>query len=542
MIPKRMMQTWEHKQLNPEFQIIVDTWKTHNPCYEFVLMDAIDREQFIQKYFEHDVIYTYQQIIPGAYKSDLFRYCYLWVNGGVYADIDTLCLGKLDDFLIPGIDFVVPIDLNLNTNEGTHNLACGFIAAVPRHPVMMYCIQKIVHNVQTATVPVSKLDFSGPGILGRSVNEYINRDETDSFVGKEGIHIHTNGRGIYFLKFEPGIEFVKNMKNQVLFQNKNGNHKIVNLYHIECSKLKNFVFWVQCASPIATINTYNKSKKKIALMVYGQFRSYAINLKKNLQILAPLFSNNIVYVFVLSDKLESGNYSEQNEREIKDIFNEVGFNICFFDYVENFDSNYALNERAMYDSYFTSLKNKNGADNDFIPILMYRKFVLNKIKNAYCKEHNININLHVFCRLFDIIIKYPIHTLSSSNNIQRIKYEINKLMICSSDALTILGSSDTFFIGNQAPMDHLFKCCVEQLKGPEIWNDPIFLDVMMSADSCLCVNQATYSPEVQYIAHMYYSKFKYINIRFDFNNPNSPANDSSLYDIQLDPNRFIKPS
>ena len=80
-----MMQTWEHKQLNPEFQMIVDTWKKHNLCYEFVLMDALDREQFIQKHFESSVIHAYQQIIPGAYKSDLFRYCYLWVNGGVYA-------------------------------------------------------------------------------------------------------------------------------------------------------------------------------------------------------------------------------------------------------------------------------------------------------------------------------------------------------------------------------------------------------------------------------------------------------------------------
>lgn len=532
-----MMQTWEHKQLNPEFQMIVDTWKKHNSCYEFVLMDALDREQFIQKHFESSVIHAYQQIIPGAYKSDLFRYCYLWVNGGVYADIDTLCLGKLDDFLIPGIDFVVPIDLNTSINEGTHNLACGFIATVPRHPIMMKCIQKIVHNVQTMTVPISKLDFSGPGILGRSVNDYINRGETDTFVGKEGIHIHTNGRGIYFLKFEHGTELVKNLKNQILFQNKNGNNRIINLYHVECSKLKNFVSWVQCKSPIAT-NIHIENKKKITLMIYGQFRSYDINLRKNLHILAPIFRNNIVYVFVLSNKLESGNYSKQNEHKIRDIFDEFGFNVCFFDYVENLDSNHASNERAVYDYYFTSLKNKNGVNNDFIPVIMYRKFVLNQIKNAYCKKHNIKVDLHMFGRLFDVIIQYPVNGLSQLDHMKQIKYEIDKLTICSSDALTVLGSSDTLFIGTQEPMDYLFKS-VLQLKGPEIWNDHKFNDVMMNADLCLSIYQATYSPEVQYIAHMYFSAFKYKNIRFDYNNPKSSTNNSSLYDIQLDPNRFI---
>jgi len=531
-IPKRVMQTWEHKQLNPGFQAIVDTWKTHNPRYEFVLMDAAEREQFIRAHFERGVMDAYQRIVPGAYKSDLFRYCYLWVRGGVYADIDTLCMGSLDDFLTPGAELVVPIDLNLSANEGTHNLACGFIAAVPRHPALMRCIQKIVRNVQTATVPGSKLDFSGPGVLGRAVNDCLNRGETESFVGKEGLH-----DGIHFLKFESGSEFVKNMKNQVLFQNKNGNHEIANLYHAECCKLKDFVSWVQCASPIATTRTPNEGKKNVALMIYGQFRTYATNLRENVRMLAPIFIDKVVHVFVLSNKLASGNYSEQNENEIRGIFDEFGFNICFFDYVENLDSTHAENERAAHDSYFANLKNQNGVNNEFIPDIMYRKFALNQIKNEYCAQHNIDIDLHVFGRLFDVIIRHPPTATATAQN--QIQYEMDKLTVCSSDARTVLGSSDTLFIGTQEPMDHLFECAMH-LRGPEIWNDPTFLDMMMRADSCLCINRATYSPEVQCIARVHYSNFKYRNIRFDFNNPESTENYESLYDIRLDPNRLTQ--
>jgi len=529
------MQTWEHKHFNIEFKKIVDTWKTLNPNYEYILIDAEEREKFISEHFEIDVINVYKQIIPGAYKSDLFRYCYLWVRGGVYVDIDTLCLGNLDDFLLPDVDFIVPIDLNSSVNEGNHNLACGFIASIPEHPVIMRCIQKIIHNVQTMTVPISKLDFTGPGILGRAVNEYLDRDETDSFIGKEGLFMKPNYGSIYFLKFELGTEFVKNINNKILFQNKNGNNEIINLYHLECCKLKNYVSWVQCPLPIS-ISTIN-NKKKIALMIFGQFRSYAVNLKENIKMLAPLFNNNIVYVFILSDKL--GNYSKENEKEIRNILNDFGFIICFFDYVENFENNYLLTEQAVYDSYFKNLKHNNGADNSFIPKLMYRKFILNEIKNKYCEKHNLNINLHVFGRLFDIIIKHPIHILSPLNNMLKIKYEINKLLICSSFAFTILGSSDTLFIGNKEPMDYLLKCGIVQSRGPEIWNDQTFINIMMLADSFLCINQKTYSPEVQYIAHIYFSKFKYNNIRFDFNNLKSQNNNFTLYDIQLDPNRFL---
>jgi len=535
-IPKRVMQTWEHKQLNPEFQKIVDTWKTHNPQYEFVLMDAEEREQFIRAHFERAVVDAYQRIIPGAYKSDLFRYCYLWVKGGVYVDIDTLCLGSLDDFLTPGAELVVPIDLNLSANEGAHNLACGFIAAIPKHPAMMRCIQKIVRNVQTATVPSSKLDFSGPGVLGRAVNECLNRGETASFVGNEGLHAPAK---IHFLKFEPGTEFVKNMKNQVLFQNKNGNHRIASLYHAECCNLKEFVSWVQCASPLN--QSHPIQNKNIALMVYGQFRTYATNLRENVRMLAPLFKDNVVHVFILSTKLASGNYSDQNEREIRGIFDEFGFNLCLFEYVENLDSEHAANERATRDSYFASLQNNDGVNNEFIPAIMYRKFALNKLKNEYCKRHNIDMDLHVFGRLFDVIIKHPVH--ASSDNVMRIEYEINKLMICSAEKSTVLGSSDTLFIGTQAPMDHLFEISTKikngDMRGPEIWNDSVFCDAMMRADSCLCINRATYSPEVQCIAHVHFGPFNYKNIRFDFNNPESTENDLTLYDIRLDPNRLM---
>ena len=277
-------------------------------------------------------------------------------------------------------------------------------------------------------------------------------------------------------------------------------------------------------------------------MIYGQFRSYAANLRENVRMLAPLVKDHVVHVFVLSNKLAAGNYSEQNEREIRGIFDEFGFNICLFEYVENLDSVHVKNERATHDSYFASLQNNDGVNNEFIPAIMYRKFALNKLKNEYCKRHNIDIDLHVFGRLFDVIIKHPMHPMqesSLSDNVMRIQYEINKLTVCSSDALTVLGSSDTLFIGTCEPMDYLFECSVSQLRGPEIWNDSVFCDAMMRADSCLCMNRATYSPEVQYIARVHYSKFKYKNIRFDFNNPESTENDLTLYDIRLDPNRLM---
>ena len=74
--------------------------------------------------------------------------------------------------------------------------------------------------------------------MGRSTNIYLNLPETNSFVGNEGIH-----GNIHFLKFESRIEYVKDTHGNILFQNKNGNSTIINLYNDECKKTNN-ISWL----------------------------------------------------------------------------------------------------------------------------------------------------------------------------------------------------------------------------------------------------------------------------------------------------------
>ena len=166
IIPKKIFQTWEHSNIEPEFQQIIDVWKDQNLDYEYIFHDAEQRSKFIQENFEENVANAYNKIIPGAYKCDLWRYCVLYIYGGFYADIDTLCLGKLNDLITENIDFIVPIDLNINPTEGEHNLACGFIGSVPKSPILLDAINRIVFNVENNIIPTSKLDFSGPRLIG----------------------------------------------------------------------------------------------------------------------------------------------------------------------------------------------------------------------------------------------------------------------------------------------------------------------------------------------------------------------------------------
>jgi mannosyltransferase OCH1-like enzyme len=522
-IPKNIYQTWETKNIEPEFQQIIDLWKINNPDYEYHLYDSIDRINFIKHNFNDEIYNVYNKIIPGAYKTDFWRYCLLYKLGGIYADIDVLSIGKIDTFVSDNIKFIAPIDLNINHHEGIHNISNGFIGVTPYSDIMLKCIHLIVNNVNNNYIPPSKLDFSGPGILGRAVNSYLNLPETNSFAGKEGIDICNN---FHLLKFHRETEYMTDLNNNVLLQNKNKNDNIIKLYNIECKKIKHFVSWSHCSNnEIININPV----KHIVLMIYGQFSTFENNLEYNIKMLEPLFKDNYVHAFILSDKSKGSNFSNENEEKIKDIFKKYHFNIHIFDYIDNYNAD---EENIVYNNFMKTIKNKDGVQNNFVSRLIYRKYFLNKLTTIFLKENNIKSDIFVFCRLFDIKI-------NNNLSFDIIEQQINKLY---SNSNIIFGSSDTFFIGSQETIEYIFSLALfykeSKIYHDDIWNSD-FINFLSTMNICLCNNRATYAPEVQYIYHVYNSDYTYKNIRFDFNNTDSTHNRISLYNIILDPERKI---
>jgi hypothetical protein len=249
-IPRNIFQTWKSKNISEGFRFLTNSWRDNNPNYAYFLFDDNDCEEFIQKHFDKNVYNAYCRIIPGAFKADLWRYCVLYIYGGIYVDMDTICLNKIDDFLNGDIEFMTPIDLNNCPYYGKYNLFNCFIASIPGHPILMDCVRRIVYNVENNIIPFSNLDFSGPGILGKSTNIFMGHNENESFIQKEGIH-----NNIKLLKFEYGIEYIKDVdNNNILFQNKNGNKMITDIYDNEIKNI-NYVCWGTCKNPIKPIES-----------------------------------------------------------------------------------------------------------------------------------------------------------------------------------------------------------------------------------------------------------------------------------------------
>lgn len=234
MIPRKIIQTWKSKELSVGLGTLCNSWRIHNCDYEYQLYDDNECAELISN-FDSRTYYSYEQLIPGAFKADLWRVCYLYIYGGIYADLDTLCLNSLDHFITES-QFVAAIDLNSDTSD-KHHILNAFIACEPESRIMKSCIEMIVNNVENKRTHLRPLDFTACGVLGKAVNLYLDRNENSSFENMEG-HIDQ----IHLLKFDKKTEYISDVDGNILLQNKNGNHFIQRVYEEELQKL-NIVHW-----------------------------------------------------------------------------------------------------------------------------------------------------------------------------------------------------------------------------------------------------------------------------------------------------------
>ena len=104
-IPKILSQTYHSPNKIPEK--VLSNVKKFAPDYKVVIYDDNQGEDFIKQYYTDKVVDRYKKL-TGAHKADLLRYCILYINGGVYADIKT--------------EFIVPLSSLFKNSAGSKPL------------------------------------------------------------------------------------------------------------------------------------------------------------------------------------------------------------------------------------------------------------------------------------------------------------------------------------------------------------------------------------------------------------------------------------
>ena len=181
MIPKVIYQTWENNKPPFKMSLAMESWKQKNPTWKYKLFTSQDRINFLRDNFGPEVLEAYHSLVPGAFKADLFRYCLLYVKGGVYTDVDMICETSLDTW-IDGELVVVRDD-----PMAEKWLANGFIASIPNRPELKHAIDSILKIVRERK-EMFYLDYTGPALWGKSVNIINNRDKESNY----SLGLHNN--------------------------------------------------------------------------------------------------------------------------------------------------------------------------------------------------------------------------------------------------------------------------------------------------------------------------------------------------------------
>jgi mannosyltransferase OCH1-like enzyme len=168
IIPLKIFQTWHTKSLPPNMGKAVEMIKALNPAFQYHLYDDNDCREFIKNNFPEVVLEAFDSLIPGAYKADLWRYCVLYKEGGIYMDIKYIPHNGFRMIQLTEREYFV-LDADGN---GVYN---ALIACRPGNEILYRAIHAIIRNVKTKYFGNSSLEPTGPHLLSKFFSSNMKR-------------------------------------------------------------------------------------------------------------------------------------------------------------------------------------------------------------------------------------------------------------------------------------------------------------------------------------------------------------------------------
>lgn len=141
--PKVIYQTFHDKSLVP--QKVSDQFKKFAPDYRRVLWDDDECHAFIHRHFGRDVARRFTEL-QGCFRADLFRYCVLYVNGGIYMDIKTELIRPVGECFPDRSKLCLILTENEVHGILIKTIYQGILACPAGHPLMLHLIDFIMRQ------------------------------------------------------------------------------------------------------------------------------------------------------------------------------------------------------------------------------------------------------------------------------------------------------------------------------------------------------------------------------------------------------------
>ncbi len=161
-IPKRIIQTSVNNSCKNIYNYnAFMTFIELNPEYEYYFFDNNDVKKFIRDNFDEEVLEAYDRLVPGAYKADLFRYCYLYIHGGCYFDNKQILRQPIRNLIESN-------DTDIYCKDTVDYFMFNAVMISDKNNKILFdIIYKIVDNVKNNFYGDNPLEPTGPLLLNK---------------------------------------------------------------------------------------------------------------------------------------------------------------------------------------------------------------------------------------------------------------------------------------------------------------------------------------------------------------------------------------
>ena len=97
----KLWQTFRWRKLTKNAENARLSWLDLNPSLSFEVCEDEQVDTFVRQFFGPELFSLYESFPLGVMKADFWRYAILFANGGIYADVDTICRKEIDKWFPP---------------------------------------------------------------------------------------------------------------------------------------------------------------------------------------------------------------------------------------------------------------------------------------------------------------------------------------------------------------------------------------------------------------------------------------------------------
>jgi len=150
-----------------------DEWSRMNPGYRIQYWGMKDCRKYLKKHFPPTYLETFDCIKAYAGKTNFFRYCVVYREGGWYSDWKQKCLvpDLLNTLSMGGKRWVSCWDLGDKTVTKMGCMQNAFFGAVPGSPILKRAIEICIDHTKRKFYGTSPLQTTGVCVLGMAFRQ-----------------------------------------------------------------------------------------------------------------------------------------------------------------------------------------------------------------------------------------------------------------------------------------------------------------------------------------------------------------------------------